>query len=540
MVLKYLKKILQPRPDAASHSPEDPGDGPPSLKRVHRPIPLERIDGDAIKILKRLSRHGHEAYLVGGGVRDLLLGFLPKDFDVATSARPHEVKRLFRNCRVIGRRFRLAHIYFQGKIIEVATFRAPAPEPEPSPEGDLLIRSDNEFGTPEQDALRRDFSLNALFYDVETETILDYVGGLADLEARRIRAIGDPDVRLQEDPIRILRAIRLSARLGCEIETRTREAILAHRSDITRSAMPRILEDLLRMFRGGAAEAAFRQMRELGVLEVVFPELGAYLERAARPDGEAFFASLGVLDEMAREGQEATAAVQLAVLLTPLIHEHLALKDPPPADPTKEIATFVRPIAQRMGISRRDSDRLRLIVHAMSRFIPGRRPRRFSERAFARRPFFAEALCLFEVFCRANGELLDELARWKETHGAEAAASSAAAAGGRQQKRREMGEKGAQTAPIRRDRRRGRGSSGSRRRRGRRGGGGGEAKESQGGGRQGEKRGGGRQDEKRGGGRQDEKRGGGRRSEKRGGGRRSEKKGGGGSRRPRGAHVHDV
>jgi poly(A) polymerase len=392
----------------------------------------------------------------------------------------------------------------------VATFRAPAPEPEPSADGDLLIRSDNEFGTPEQDARRRDFSLNALFYDVETETIHDYVGGLADLEARRIRAIGDPDVRLQEDPIRILRAIRLSARLGCEIEPRTREAILTHKGDITRSAMPRILEDLLRMFRGGAAEAAFRQMRELGVLEVVFPELGAYLDRAAAQDGEAFFASLGVLDEMAREGREATTAVQLGVLLTPLIHEHLARRDPPPSDPTKEIATFVRPVAQRMGISRRDSDRLRVIVHAMRRFFPGRRPRRFSERGFARRPFFPEALCLFEVFCRANHELLDELARWKEIHGAEPASRQGGGAGTRRQKRREMGEKGAQTAPIRSEGRRGRGSSsGSRRRRGRRGSGGG----GQGGGG----RGGGGQD-----------------------GRKRDEKRGGGSRRPRGAHVHDI
>lgn len=506
MVLKYLKKILQPRPEAALPSPDGAEEGLPPLQRVHYPIPVERIDGDAIKILRRLSRHGHEAYLVGGGVRDLLLGFLPKDFDVATSARPHEVKRLFRNCRVIGRRFRLAHIYFQRKIIEVATFRAPAPEPEPSPEGDVLIRSDNEFGTPEQDARRRDFSLNALFYDVESETILDYVGGLADLEARRIRAIGDPDVRMREDPIRILRAIRLSARLGCEIEARTRQAIIDHRGDITRSAMPRILEDLLRMFRGGAAEAAFRRMQELGVLGVVFPELEAYLERAAGQDVEAFYASLAALDRMAREGRESTAAVQLAVLLTPLIHEHLALADPPPADPTKEIASFVRPIAQRMGISRRDSDRLRIIVHSMRRFIPGRRPRRFSERAFARRPFFPEALVLFEVFCLANGELLEELERWKEIQASEPAAAAGGGAGGRRQKRREMGEKGAQTAPIRADRgRRGRGSSsGSRRRRGRRGGGGG----GQGGGKQGDRRG--------------------------------ERKEGGGARRPRGAHVHDI
>src|SRR5687767_9730670 len=174
-------------------------------------IKPEQIDPDAAKVVQRLRRYDFAAYLVGGCVRDLLLGGRkPKDFDVATSATPNELRRLFRNCRIIGRRFRLAHIFFGSKIIETSTFRANPREGEeetggesPPAEGesqDLLIRRDNVFGSAEEDARRRDFTINGLFYDLETGQVIDYVKGMADLEARLVRTIGDPDVRLREDP----------------------------------------------------------------------------------------------------------------------------------------------------------------------------------------------------------------------------------------------------------------------------------------------------------------------------------------------------
>src|SRR6185503_17511295 len=172
-----------------------------------------------VRIIKRLTRFDHTAYLVGGCVRDLLLDRQPKDFDIGTSATPRQIKRLFSNCRIIGRRFRLAHVYFQnGKIIEVATFRArdngdAAPEPVEDEPSDLLIRDDNVFGTPEEDALRRDFTINALFYDVNAETVIDHADGVGDVLRRLVRTIGDPVVRFKEDPIRILRAIKFAARL---------------------------------------------------------------------------------------------------------------------------------------------------------------------------------------------------------------------------------------------------------------------------------------------------------------------------------------
>src|SRR3954449_9195898 len=239
---------------------------PRIVPREEHPISRADCDPDALKVLYRLRQGDHIAYLVGGSVRDLLLGRRPKDFDIGTSAHPYQVKKLFRNCWIIGRRFRLAHVKFGNKVIEVATFRrqvapgeevvedgvpAPvhhtsneserpaaesAPPSEPVPpasrasdaDHDRLIHHDNTFGTPEQDAFRRDFTINALFYDIATFSIIDYVGGLDDLRAGVVRSIGDPDVRLNEDPVRMIRAIAIAARLDFSIEPTLLQAIRTH------------------------------------------------------------------------------------------------------------------------------------------------------------------------------------------------------------------------------------------------------------------------------------------------------------------------
>src|SRR5215213_11436484 len=202
---------------------------PRILPRPEHTLSRKAIDADALKVLYRLKNHGYIAYLVGGGVRDLLLGRRPKDFDIATDAHPYQIKKLFRNCWIIGRRFRLAHVKFGSKVIEVATFRrqvapgeevvqdgVPAPDPT-TPEGEHLIHRDNTFGTPEEDAFRRDFTINALFYDIATFSIIDYVDGLDDLHAGIVRSIGDPEVRFKEDPVRMLRAVAFAARLNFTI-----------------------------------------------------------------------------------------------------------------------------------------------------------------------------------------------------------------------------------------------------------------------------------------------------------------------------------
>lgn len=235
------------------------------------------IDADADKVVRRLSRHGFQAYLVGGCVRDLLLERTPKDFDVATSATPKETKQLFRNCRIIGRRFRLAHIFFGPKIIETSTFRANPRQGQDGDEDELLIRRDNVFGTDTEDAQRRDFTINGLFYDVEAESVIDHVGGLADLRSRVVRTIGDPDIRFREDPVRMLRAVKFAARLGFAIERDTYAAILRHRDEVTKCAPPRVLEEIYRLLRGGAARRSMEILVETGLCATLSPQLTGIL-----------------------------------------------------------------------------------------------------------------------------------------------------------------------------------------------------------------------------------------------------------------------
>jgi tRNA nucleotidyltransferase/poly(A) polymerase len=238
------------------------------------------IDADADRVVRKLTRAGYKAYLVGGCVRDLLVGRTPKDFDVATSATPNEIKATFRNSRIIGRRFRLAHVFFGAKIIETATFRA---NPRDDDDHDLLIRRDNVFGTESEDAKRRDFTINGLFYDVEREEVIDHVGGLADLDAKLVRTIGDPDIRFQEDPVRMLRAIKFAARLDFGFEPATWRALLRWRSEISKCAPPRLLEEVHRLLRGGAARRSFELLVETGVLAVLSPYLAGLLEGPGAP-----------------------------------------------------------------------------------------------------------------------------------------------------------------------------------------------------------------------------------------------------------------
>ena len=243
-------------------------------------IARELIDLDAQKVIRHLVRNGYQAYLVGGCVRDLLIGRTPKDFDLATSATPSEVRDLFRNCRIIGRRFRLAHVVFGRKIIETATFRANPREEEAegeSPEGDVYIHRDNVFGTAEEDARRRDFTMNGLFYDVEPEKVIDYVGGLEDIKQRSVRTIGDPNIRFREDPVRLLRAVKFAARLGFDIEDETYRAMITHRGDLQKSAVPRVLEEIYRLLRGGAAQESLVLLREVGLLTELLPEIAQRL-----------------------------------------------------------------------------------------------------------------------------------------------------------------------------------------------------------------------------------------------------------------------
>ncbi len=296
---------------------------PVVYKRPEHCISRKNIDPDALKVLYRLSSLGYTAYLVGGGVRDLLMGRKPKDFDVGTSANPNEVKKAFKNCFLIGRRFRLAHVRFGGgKIIETATFRQNSQSIgeiiEHASEGPL---EDNTFGTPETDAYRRDFTVNGLFYDIKDFSVIDWVGGMKDIKKKIIRSIGDPDIRFREDPVRMMRAIKFSARLGFKIEKRTLAAMKKYHACILNAAIPRVCEEVFRLFTYSRSEQAFRQMWECGMLGDLLPELSAHIS-ASGGTKSMVWKYLSMLDKyetmMSSKGLEVSNALRAAVLMTGL------------------------------------------------------------------------------------------------------------------------------------------------------------------------------------------------------------------------------
>ena len=421
----------------------------------------ELIDADADKVVRRLARQGHQAYLVGGCVRDLLLDRTPKDFDVATSATPNEIKQSFRNCRIIGRRFRLAHIFFGGKIIETSTFRANPRRPDADDNDDeLLIRHDNVFGTPTQDAQRRDFTINGLFYDVQTERVIDHVGGLDDLKARVIRTIGDPDIRFREDPVRMLRAVKFAARLDFEIEPRTYEALRRHRGELVKCAPARLLEEFYRLLRGRAAQRSMRLLLRTGLAAILSPQLetlygssdttllgsnnrdsdaSEQLDEAAWlatwddappaslregagdatifDNAEVFSNRRGlawrVLHELDKTKHEPTNALLVASVLNAFVYEELLQPGVRAVDAATLVTHFLRPLISQIRIARRDAERARQILLAQRRLAPSRR-RRGKPMALVRRDYFDEALILYQLTAQAAGRDANEVQRWHE------------------------------------------------------------------------------------------------------------------------------
>ena len=388
--------------------------------RSEHPISRSQIDPDALKVLYRLKTAGYKAYLVGGSVRDLLLGRTPKDFDIGTDASPQAVRRLFRNCRLIGRRFRLAHILFpDGKVIEVATFRR-RPEPLDPEAPELLMTSDNVFGTAREDALRRDFTINGLFYNVADYSVIDYVGGLDDLDAGLIRTIGDPDIRFREDPVRMMRGVEFASRLGFAITPDAYEAILDHRKEIAKSAPPRVTEELSQSLRGGHALPTFLLLREVGLLDVLLPELAAVL-REIDPDhphgaGHLFWALLDVLDAERRRGRVFDDAVLFSLFFMPVVRSRLSemgSEDPEPGRLVQVIEDVVTPVAIRMSLPNAVSHRIKDALATVGR-LSHRPDNRVATRRIAFREAFPVALDLFELNAMATGRGDELVKEWRE------------------------------------------------------------------------------------------------------------------------------
>ncbi len=333
---------------------------PRILERGDHGISRNKIDRDALRALYRLIEEGHVAYLVGGAVRDLMIGKTPKDFDIATDATPRKVKRIFRNCRLIGRRFRLAHLHYQGgKILEVATFRSSGEADEVVREGEMIHR-DNVFGTPGEDSHRRDLTINGLFYDVSNFTVIDYVGGVKDLRDGVVRMIGDPDRSFHEDPVRMLRAIRHSGRTGFQLSGETVAAMERCRGQILKANPARLLEEFYKDLGSGHARNYFQTLQQLGYLDLLMPVIADWMEDSQGLD--PWLAALDRLDGLVAAGQRVHQAMGITALIAPELLSHLDTLIHRKSSSThlpKSVREGISSVLRQLKVYRRDEERLR-------------------------------------------------------------------------------------------------------------------------------------------------------------------------------------
>jgi poly(A) polymerase len=396
---------------------------PRIIPRAEHPISRGYVDPDALKVLYRLHRAGYKAYLVGGSVRDLLTGRTPKDFDVGTDARPQDVRRLFRNSRVIGRRFRLAHVLFDaGKVVEVSTFRR-RPEPEEAEQGqagddDLLIRSDNTFGTPAEDAVRRDFTINGLFYDIATFAVIDYVGGVDDLEQRLVRTIGDPEIRFREDPVRMMRACEFAARLAFEMTPEVRRAIAENRQEIRKSAAPRVTEELLDPLRRGWGAATYRLWSETGLLGEIFPELDREVGGTTRA-GSLFWKMLAETDRKRAAGEVLSDAILLGVVFLPLLFAAIRTRSGGRVDAPKLLLLLedvVNAPSIRLSLPNAAIHDLKQGLFTMGR-LAELRPGDPAARRLVTKGYFPVAVGLLALYAAASERHREAAAAWEDVLG---------------------------------------------------------------------------------------------------------------------------
>ena len=378
-------------------------------------LSVKQVDLDALYVMEKLRASGFTAYLVGGSVRDLLLHQKPKDFDISTSAEPEEIRKIFRNCILIGRRFRLAHIRFGKKTLEVSTFRSGLIE------SDELILRDNVWGSPEEDAMRRDFTINGLFYDPATQAIIDYVEGYPDLQKKLLRSIGQPYLRFKQDPVRMLRLLKFQARFGFEVDPTSQIALLECRAEIVKSAPARILEELLRMLESGASEQFFRLMTDHGLLHLMMPAFGEFMESS---NGEDVLSYLKEIDttfhETGRPKPDRSAL--LACLIFPILEKRIdtrftfASREKIPhlgeiySEVQDQIDEVFRPFLQ---LPRRLRISLASILTSQYRLTPLDKKKKQRVR-IPNDPDFGNALKFFEVRACLQPALQQTWAEWNE------------------------------------------------------------------------------------------------------------------------------
>ncbi len=391
------------------------------LARPDHCVSRRDISSAAIKVLYRLKDEGYTSYIAGGGVRDLLLGRHPKDFDIATNATPEQIRKIFRNCRLIGRRFRLAHILFRGEIIETATFRAPAPENEGEHNEKIFrtgedgqVMRDNVFGTPQQDALRRDFTINALFYNIADFSIIDYAGGLEDLKKKIIRVIGNPDKRFTEDPVRMIRAARFAGTLGFEIEKNAYDSICRNKEKLALASSSRMYEEVQKLFFCGHAKDVFYWLEKTELLHPMFRDFSHWIdEDRARHDWV-----IQTLEQMDR-WRKANLRVHPALLFALLFGEYHEFRTQQLIDagasPFEAARNAVQQHLQGMCTNVRVPKQ---VIYQVSDIMTnqlrferaqGQRPKRFMQHKA-----FLDAFLYFQLSSKAHTRNTELLAYWTE------------------------------------------------------------------------------------------------------------------------------
>ncbi|HYQ38492.1 MAG TPA: polynucleotide adenylyltransferase PcnB [Pseudomonas sp.] len=414
MLKKLFQSLRSPlrRPRAARTTPE-------VLGSSQHPLHHEQISRNAVGVVERLQKAGYQAYLVGGCVRDLLLGLDPKDFDVATSATPEQVRAEFRNARVIGRRFKLVHVHFGREIIEVATFRAHHPQGEDDEDSHLAARNesgrilrDNVYGSQEDDAQRRDFTINALYYDPASERILDYAHGMHDIRNRLVRLIGDPEQRYLEDPVRMLRAVRFAAKLDFDIEKHSAAPIRRLAPLLNDIPAARLFDEVLKLLLSGRGERTFELLCEYDLLAPLFPASAAALKAEPEYAGRLMRRALANTDERIRQGKPVTPAFLFAALLWPALPARAALLQSRgmPALPALQEAAHevISEQCRRTAIPKRFTLPLREIWDMQERL-----PRRHGKRAdlLLENPRFRAGYD-FLLLRESAGEQTDGLGEW--------------------------------------------------------------------------------------------------------------------------------
>ncbi len=382
---------------------------PRQYSRDQHNIRNSQIDPDAIKVVQRIQQMGCRAYIVGGSIRDLLLGRKPKDFDIVTDAHPQELRRMFANSRIIGRRFRLVHVVFRGgKIIEVSTARSlPSNRAAAKTTDELYLKRDNQFGTFKEDAARRDFTLNALIYDVKNETIVDYTGGFEDIQNRIVRVIGNPDISFPEDPVRMYRAVKFAALLGLDLDVHTYRAIQKHKHLLPKASASRMHEEYNKIFRSGHSAKIFAALNHSGLLETLMPAVVKGENLSPQLDEYGFLETglgrrLSIADRMIQEHEDVNLNVYYALLiagsLAGIINNNVR-------DHEKTLERKLREplqiLQKDIGLTKREFETMMQIFSVQNNFRRNVTERKGWVKEFQMRRIFQEAFIVYKIIARA-------------------------------------------------------------------------------------------------------------------------------------------